>query len=86
MHYFLILYLWHGAGVNNSSAGGPSLTVTSAPSLAVCEQLGAAAKKLADELSGAARVPGSRSCGGVFGNSDGWCGTRPAEYRCVALQ
>lgn len=82
MHIFLILYLWHGDGGGNQSAGGPSLVVSAMPSIAVCEQVGAAAKKLADEQVNAADR--KAQCEGFLGGTSGLCASRPAMFRCIA--
>lgn len=81
MHIFLILYLWHGDGSGNYSIGGPSISVSAMPSIAVCEQVGAAAKRLADEQVGVAARP-SR-CDGFLNDTSGFCSSRPAVFRCI---
>ena len=79
MYIFLILYLWHGQGGGTASSGGPSMTITAMPSIAVCERVGAAAKKLAD-----AKV--SWNCGsGIFQDGYGRCSSQPAEFRCITV-
>jgi hypothetical protein len=81
MHIFLILYLWHGDSSGNSSIGGPSISVSAMPSVAVCEQVGAATKRLADEQIKAAARPSQ--CDGFLRDTSGFCSSRPAVFRCI---
>jgi hypothetical protein len=72
MHVYLILYLWHAAGIGNGGAGGFALTIMPMPSIAACEKVGSAAKLMADdELRGGWGGQPSRS--------------RPTAYRCIAV-
>lgn len=86
MHYFLVVYLWHGGGLYTGSTGGPALAVTPAPSRAACEQLGAAVKQFADAQASGDRSASGAHCSGALSSDTGRCATRPAEYRCVAIR
>ena len=74
---YLVLYLWHAdvSPAYGGGTGGPVLTIQQVPTIAVCEQLGRAAKELADSLRPAPVVTTINSL-----NSP------PATYRCVAIK
>lgn len=74
---YLILYLWH-ADVSHTyrgGTGGPALTIQQVPTIAACEQLGRAAKELADGLRPA---PVAITIDSM--NSP------PAAYRCITIK
>lgn len=77
---FLILYLWHAAGVDDYSggSGGPALTITQMPSIAACEDVGRLAKETAD-----AAAPEYPNAG--RGYSRFRFTVKPAVYRCVEV-
>lgn len=82
MHYFLILHLWHADHFQQSATGGPSLAIAPMPSLAVCEQVGAAAKKFADEERNEQRGDSFWiETVGPHANA-----SLPAAFRCIAVK
>lgn len=73
---FLLFYVWHHFGSDwdsKSQMGGPALTVSPMPSLAVCEAVGRLAKEFADGEGMGRRHGGPESY------------SRPAVYRCVEV-